>query len=45
MPSCTTVANNCPDRSKKCPVPRPRESAATGEDVEYSTHSSNRTGR
>ena len=33
MPSCTTVATICPDWSKKCPVPSPRESAATGDDV------------
>ncbi len=45
MPSCTTVANKWPEVSKKCPVPSPRDSAATGEVVEYSTHSSNLIGR
>ena len=38
-PSCITVASGCPDRSKKCPAPSPRESAATGDDVEYNTQS------
>ncbi|COW74600.1 Uncharacterised protein [Mycobacterium tuberculosis] len=33
-PSCTTVAMSFPERSKKCPEPNPRESAATGDDVE-----------
>ena len=41
----TTVANNRPAASKKCPVPRPRESAATGDVVEYSNPLSNWTGR
>ena len=33
MPSWTTVATTRPARSKKCPMPRPRDSAAAGDAV------------